>query len=187
MAARSPEDRFWSHVNKTNGCWVWTGATRSGGYGVIRLGSRSVSAHRFAWEMANGPIPPSILTASGEKTGYFVTHLCGKRRCVRPDHLQLVAPARAEEPVAKVREPEHVLSADWAEAPQPIMPRRASLAQGLEQYLDGHAAFEANVEKFAASLSALREAIQARRAQDSPVRLPSAERARPGNVSVEAV
>jgi hypothetical protein len=38
-----------------------------------------VGAHRVAWEMANGPIPP----------GAFVLHRCDNPPCVRPDHLFL--------------------------------------------------------------------------------------------------
>ena len=45
--------------------------------------------------MANGSIPAAILNADGEKLGYFVTHLCSNRRCVRPDHLQLVKGQKA--------------------------------------------------------------------------------------------
>jgi len=67
-------------------CWLWTGSTRSGGYGVFRVGDRSMAAHRFAWELAHGPIPAA---APGAQPAWQVTHLCGTKRCVRPDHLQL--------------------------------------------------------------------------------------------------
>jgi hypothetical protein len=81
MARRTLEDRFWSHVDKRDdGCWVWTGATRSGGYGVFHDGERSRAAYRFSWELAYGPLAE----------GLAVSHVCGTRRCVRPEHLQLV-------------------------------------------------------------------------------------------------
>lgn len=28
-------DRFWSKVDKTDGCWLWTGANNGEGYGQI--------------------------------------------------------------------------------------------------------------------------------------------------------
>lgn len=79
---RAPlEERFWRFVNKTDGCWLWTGALRTTGYGVINLGRPAgiESAHRVSWVIHYGKIP----------TGYFVCHTCDVRPCVRPDHLFL--------------------------------------------------------------------------------------------------
>ena len=47
-----PGERFWSKVNKTEACWLWTGAL-SHGYGSYWVGGRSgrsVRAHRLAYE-----------------------------------------------------------------------------------------------------------------------------------------
>lgn len=66
---------FWARVNKTEGCWLWTGPT-NGRYG--RIGRRTY-AHRASYEIANGPIPE----------GMFVMHLCDTPLCVRPDHLTI--------------------------------------------------------------------------------------------------
>lgn len=76
--------RFWSKVEKTDGCWLWRGSTNPrSGYGmlgVIEDGRKLHKyAHRKSWEMANGSIPP----------GLFVCHHCDVRNCVRPDHLFL--------------------------------------------------------------------------------------------------
>lgn len=77
--------RFWAHVQKTDGCWLWLGHCGLSGYGVIdrsRHGTRVVHrAHRYAWEQLVGPIPP----------GLHVLHGCDNPRCVRPGpgHLHL--------------------------------------------------------------------------------------------------
>jgi hypothetical protein len=70
---RTPEDRFWAKVNKTDGCWLWTAALSRDGYGMFDR----CRAHRVAWSIANGEIPG----------GLYVLHICDNRRCVRPDHL----------------------------------------------------------------------------------------------------
>lgn len=68
------EERFWSKVNKTSGCWLWTGALKNG-YGAFRgPNGTTVRAHRLAWELTNEKIP----------NGLHVCHECDNRRCVRP-------------------------------------------------------------------------------------------------------
>lgn len=71
-------DMFWARVNKTDGCWLWTGCT-NGRYGKLSVGGPEVRAHRFSWELANGPVPD----------GLNVLHNCDTPLCVRPDHLFL--------------------------------------------------------------------------------------------------
>jgi hypothetical protein len=73
-----PEVRFWTYVNKTDSCWLWTGAISSRGYGNFRgPNSRQVGAHIYSYELVNGPVPQ----------GMFVDHACRVQRCVNPDHL----------------------------------------------------------------------------------------------------
>lgn len=80
---RVPEEtRFWQKVNKTPNCWLWT-ASLNRGYGQMASGvpgNGPILAHRFAYEMLRGPIPP----------GRQIDHLCRNRACVNPDHLQPV-------------------------------------------------------------------------------------------------
>ena len=73
-----PEKRFWSRVIKTDGCWEWSGYTDKYGYGKITINNKSVMAHRFSWELHNGPIPP----------GLFIIHSCDRCGCVNPEHLR---------------------------------------------------------------------------------------------------
>lgn len=66
-----------------SGCWLWTGAQQTTGYGSVGIkgsGDRSQSAHRYAYSMLIGPIP----------FGLHIDHRCGVRCCVNPAHLEAV-------------------------------------------------------------------------------------------------
>lgn len=74
----NPLDRFWAQVQKSNECWLWTGAKQTtGGYGIMHVSNIRHRAHRFSYELHNGPIPP----------GLCVLHRCDVPACVNPDHL----------------------------------------------------------------------------------------------------
>lgn len=71
------EDRFWPRVDKTDGCWLWTGALNTNGYGTIyRHYPEHVQAHRLAWELATG----ETLTPDDA-----ICHTCDVKNCVRND------------------------------------------------------------------------------------------------------
>lgn len=71
-------ERFWSKVNKTSECWIWTGVTNDGGYGLFSHQGKNERAHRFAWSLSVGEIPG----------GLQIDHKCRNRMCVNPSHLR---------------------------------------------------------------------------------------------------
>lgn len=72
--------RFWSKVDKTGACWLWTAHVHRSGYGAFWDGDRQVWAHRYSYQEAKGAVPD----------GLVLDHLCRTRACVRPDHLEAV-------------------------------------------------------------------------------------------------
>ena len=72
--------RFVASVEKSagrDGCWIWTGALNSDGYGSYMDG---IPVHRVAYRWFVGPV--------GE--GFEIDHLCRNRACVNPHHMEPV-------------------------------------------------------------------------------------------------
>jgi hypothetical protein len=77
-------DRFWArftHPGNDADCWLWQGYRNRDGYGVLHQSHsenrKATLAHRFSWELHNGPIPG----------GAIICHRCDTPPCVNPAHL----------------------------------------------------------------------------------------------------
>jgi HNH endonuclease len=82
---RDISERFWEKVDKSGECWIWLAGKSDKGYGSFGIGKgiSPIRAHRYSYEETNGPIP----------TGLVLDHLCGRKDCVRPSHLEPVSNA----------------------------------------------------------------------------------------------
>ena len=70
-------NNFWKKVEKTDTCWLWTGAI-SGGYGNVSINREFYRAHRIAWLLTGNIIP----------SGHVMRHKCNSKNCVNPTHLE---------------------------------------------------------------------------------------------------
>jgi hypothetical protein len=76
----TPLQRFLAKVTPEpmTGCWLWTAALNSGGYGLFAFGpnKRLVLAHRWAYQLVHRELPDEL------------DHVCNQRCCVNPRHLR---------------------------------------------------------------------------------------------------
>lgn len=70
------EDRSVPEPN--TGCWIWLLASQPKGYGVVRVGGRTIPAHRLAYNLCNVIPIPSCMDAC---------HKCDTPSCVNPAHI----------------------------------------------------------------------------------------------------
>lgn len=64
--------RFFSHVDTSGPCWLWTGPRNSHGYGILRIESRQCRVHRIAYTIYHGAVPDDLL----------IMHKCNIKLCV---------------------------------------------------------------------------------------------------------
>jgi hypothetical protein len=75
-------------VVTAGGCWTYTGAITTSGYGQIWWQRKNNLAHRVSYLLRVGPVPD----------GMQLDHLCRNKRCVNPAHLE---PVTARENTAR--------------------------------------------------------------------------------------
>ena len=71
--------RFWSKVDKSDGCWEWSGSRQGPGYGLFKLKGRLHKAHRVALMLSGVEVPDHLC----------VLHSCDNPPCCNPAHLRL--------------------------------------------------------------------------------------------------
>jgi hypothetical protein len=76
-------ERIMERVNRTDTCWLWTGALNKYGYGQISVKNHRERVHRAAYEAFVGRSPD----------GLVIDHLCRVRHCVNPAHMEPVTRA----------------------------------------------------------------------------------------------
>ena len=65
-----------------SGCWEWAGfVSPKTGYGKKQFDGKTLLAHRWVYQIFNGHI----------QEGKVIDHLCGNRKCVNPNHLEVVS------------------------------------------------------------------------------------------------
>lgn len=79
--ARTLRERFSVRTHwDEEGCLVWEGSQNTKGYGKMYFRGGQWYAHRVAWTVMKGEIPP----------GMVVNHKCWNILCVNVDHLEVV-------------------------------------------------------------------------------------------------
>ena len=77
-------NRFWSKVNITKDCWLWTAGIDKDGYGKFAVGGKGTQrhfrSHRLSWYLSTGHMP---------NNSELVLHKCDVPNCINPDHLFL--------------------------------------------------------------------------------------------------
>lgn len=85
MNVQPVEERFWSKVEFTDGCWLWTAGLNSNRYAQFNTKlcrkTKTYTGHRLAFRELRGEIPE----------GLELDHLCRVRHCVNPWHLEPVS------------------------------------------------------------------------------------------------
>lgn len=75
-------DRFWDKVDNAHirgCCWLWQGYVKPSGHGLTTWQGRPIHAHRLAWILKRGEIPPDMC----------INHKCHDPRCCNPSHMYI--------------------------------------------------------------------------------------------------
>lgn len=101
------------------GCWIWTASRDKDDYGQVAVGmgkGRIKRAHRIAYELYTGESIPD---------GMELDHTCHIRRCVNPDHLEVVT---RQENMKNLRTTE-----DWAVSEEEFQRKKTTPEKLLEE------------------------------------------------------
>lgn len=71
-------ERFVGKINKTDTCWLWTGAPTKKGYGQFKYQDMNLKAHRVSYALWKGELDEELC----------IMHECDNKICVNPDHLE---------------------------------------------------------------------------------------------------
>lgn len=74
--------RLLERTQQTGECLEYTGPVNNGGYGKMWFENRTDYAHRVSYILFNTAID----------AGLQIDHLCRNRKCVKPEHLEVVTP-----------------------------------------------------------------------------------------------
>lgn len=79
-AKGTPDERFWSRVEKRgpNECWPWLGAKGGKGYGRMKIDGFAHMAHRLAYFFSRHRAPSAEMV---------IRHRCDNPNCCNPKHL----------------------------------------------------------------------------------------------------
>lgn len=77
---KNEKERFDSKWEKVGACHLWQSPLDKDGYGTFYFRRKNRRAHRVSYYFTIGDIPKDMV----------VDHVCGKRNCVKPDHLRVL-------------------------------------------------------------------------------------------------
>ena len=75
---------LWIQGESDEDCWNWIGSVnKRTGYGKKQFDGKTLLAHRWMYQNRVGTIP----------VGMVINHICRNRKCVNPQHLEVVTQA----------------------------------------------------------------------------------------------